>query len=231
MKSFGFIPARADSKGIKRKNLVPLGGIPLIAHTIQSALASKLDRVFVSTDSEDTAQVARDYGVDMPFLRPKSLSGDSDSIEDAIIYTLNQLKAIDGYQPDVIVLLQPTSPFRTPEYINESLDIFKESGESVLSVSTPMEHPAEMVSWQNGKMSFLMEDILPGKQQRQDYPDYFFVNGMIYTFSYDQIMERKSRYSLNTQPLFTDNLLSIDIDVQSDLAIAESLLSSKLVLK
>ena len=88
--SLGFIPARANSKGIKQKNIIPLDGKPLISYTIESALESELDHIFVSTDSEDIAQIARNHSIDVPFLRPKSLSGDTDTIEDAIIALLNE---------------------------------------------------------------------------------------------------------------------------------------------
>ena len=120
--------------------------------------------------------MAQDYGVDMPFL-PKIVIRRFDSIEDAITYTLNQLKAIDGYQPDVIVLLQPTSPFRTPEYINKPDS--EESGESVLSCQR------RWTSCRDGIVA-KWEDVvfnggyLPGKQQRQDYQIIFLARLYIF---------------------------------------------------
>ena len=169
----GFIPAKGTSKGLPGKNKRLLNGKPLVAYSIEAALASSLDRVFVSTDDEDIAAIAKNFGLAVPFLRPASLSGDTDTIEAALSYTLDSLFQKEGYTPKGIVLLQPTSPLRTTTHINEAIALFHSTPESVLSVSDPMEHPAEMVYWKDGKMNFCLESILPGKDQRQSYPHYY----------------------------------------------------------
>lgn len=112
------IPARGGSKGIPRKNIIDLCGKPLIAYSIEVALNAKLiDRVIVSTDDEEIAEISKCYGAEVPFLRPKELSGDHSSLIDAMEFTLNKLKSMN-YYPDIIVHLFPTHLFRTPKLVN-----------------------------------------------------------------------------------------------------------------
>lgn len=114
------IPARGGSKGLPRKNIRLLCGVPLIAYSIRSALLSEsVNRVVVSTEDEEIAFIAREYGADVPFLRDPSLATDSASIQDTIRYTLDKLRAREEYEPDYVVALYPTSPFRTPKLIGE----------------------------------------------------------------------------------------------------------------
>lgn len=220
----GFIPAKGRSTGLPGKNKRMLNGKPMVAYSIEASLASKIDRVFVSTDCPEIAEIARSYRVDVPFLRPDTLSGDKDTIESALAYSLERLKQEDGYEPKGIVLLQPTSPLRTAQHIDESIDLFLSQNESVLSVSEPMEHPAEMVFWKEGRMQFCLEAILPGKDQRQSYPHYYFTNGALYLFSYEQFMATGSRYSTSPIPYVMEQRYSIDIDSEDDFFIAECLL-------
>ncbi len=222
----GFIPAKGTSKGLPGKNKRLLNGKPLVAYSIEAALASSLDRVFVSTDDEDIAAIAKNCGLEVPFLRPASLSGDTDTIEAALSYTLDSLFQKEGYKPKDIVLLQPTSPLRTTTHINEAVALFHSTPESVLSVSDPMEHPAEMVYWKDGKMNFCLESILPGKDQRQSYPHYYFTNGALYLFSYEQFIATGSRYSACPVPYPMSQRSSIDIDTEDDFCIAEALLKA-----
>jgi len=108
-----FIPARGGSRGIPKKNIQLLAGMPLIAYSINDArLAASVTRVIVSTDCEEIARVAREAGAEVPFLRPKDLAGDTSLIGGALDYTCQRLAREEGYRPDAIVSLYPTSPFR-----------------------------------------------------------------------------------------------------------------------
>ena len=115
----GIIPARGGSKGIRNKNIRAFAGKPLIAYAIDAAKKSRyLSRTVVSTESEEIARVAKEYGAEVPFLRPKELAEDTSKVFDAIAHLLEKLKTDEGYAPDYIVLLQPTSPLRTAKDID-----------------------------------------------------------------------------------------------------------------
>lgn len=117
-----YIPARGGSKGIPRKNLADLGGHPLVAHTIQTALESRLaERVIVSTEDEEIAAVAREYGAEVPFLRPQELAQDNSTLDDVIDHAQDWLLHHEGRQADVYALLLPTSPFRPKGLIDKLL--------------------------------------------------------------------------------------------------------------
>src|SRR6185369_679302 len=114
MRCLGLIGARGGSKGIPRKNLVDLAGHPLISYTFREAQQSKLlDRVVLTTDDEEIADLARQSGIEVPFLRPENLASDTAALGDAIQHALEWLLEHEGYKPDAILLLQPTSPLRT----------------------------------------------------------------------------------------------------------------------
>jgi CMP-N-acetylneuraminic acid synthetase len=230
MDILGFIPARGGSKGIPRKNIYPMAGKPLIAYSIEQALQSKISRTIVSTDSPEIAEIAQEWGADVPFLRPKSLAMDDSNIEDALQYTLQLLKEKENYEPDIIVLLHPTTPLRTSKHIDESIQLLLEKrADSVVSVSVPMEHPAEMVYWDDaGRMQFLMEAyIMPGRTQRQQYPKCYFLNGVIYTFTGRSFKKMKSRFGERSIPYVIRQIDSIDIDSMDDMRIAEAILNQK----
>src|SRR5437762_12313177 len=120
----GLIPARGGSKRIPGKNLISLGGKPLIAHTIEAARKSKkLSKVLVSTDDERIADYSRSLGADVPFLRPRELARDQSPTFDAAWHAVMSVEKQRGARVDAVVLLQPTSPFRTSSHIAESIDL------------------------------------------------------------------------------------------------------------
>lgn len=135
--NLAIIPARGGSKGIPRKNILCIAGKPLIAWSIEQALESNLlDRIVVSTDDEEIAEVALKYGAEVPFRRPVELSDDTSSTESAMLHALNWLDKYDDYRPDNIVLLQATSPVRYPGVIDRAIQQFyDERAESLVSVS------------------------------------------------------------------------------------------------
>jgi CMP-N-acetylneuraminic acid synthetase len=117
--TWAFIGARGGSKGIPGKNLADLGGRPLISYTIEAARRARIDRVLVSTDSPEIARVAREWGADVPFLRPARLAGDAAHISDARDYTLRRIRRTERRRPRILVALFPTHPFRGPALIDK----------------------------------------------------------------------------------------------------------------
>src|SRR3954471_3704548 len=120
MEVLALIPARGGSKGIKRKNLTPIFGKPLVAHSIQHALACKtVTRTIVSTDDEEIAAVSRSFGAESPFMRPAALAEDHVLDWPVFAHALNVLETMENYRPDIVVHLRPTAPYRKPEWISE----------------------------------------------------------------------------------------------------------------
>ncbi len=230
MKILGFIPARGGSKRIKDKNLHLLDGQPLIQYTIDEALKSQITRLVVSTDSKKIADICKSLGAEVPCLRPKKLAGDKSIIEDAIKDMLRTLEDTENYIPDIIVLLHPTTPLRKSKHIDDTIEmLISENVDSVISVSEPMEHPGDMVYWDTSSIKFLLSDILtpnskPGFMQSNDFPDYYFMNGVVYTFTYDSFKDTNSRYGIFSMPYRMCQRDSIDIDSMDDMIIAEALL-------
>ncbi len=151
--TLGLIPARGGSKGIKNKNLKLLNGKPLIAHTIEAALKSKLDRVIVATDSKKIREVAIKYGAECPFVRPKKISKDDSHAFEIYKYTLNWLKKKENYVPDALCTMLCTTPFRKQNIINECLMKLKSNKyDWVFSVNEFEHHPYRAMVLVNQKM-------------------------------------------------------------------------------
>ncbi len=151
-----FIPARGGSKGIPRKNIKNLAGHPLIAYSIAASLEAELvKRTIVTTDDPEIAEIARKYGAEVPFLRPEELAQDDTRDLPVFQHALTWLKEQEGYQPDLVVQLRPTSPFRPPGLIDEAINILLDNPEatSVRGVVPSNQNPYKM--WQileNGAM-------------------------------------------------------------------------------
>lgn len=124
-KIIAIIPARGGSKGIPGKNIIDLGGFPLLAYSVAAAKLSKnISRVIVSTDSHQIADIAKKYGAEVPFLRPEEFSSDSSPDADFVKHALNWLKKNENYQPDYLVHLRPTTPLRDPELVDRAIEKF-----------------------------------------------------------------------------------------------------------
>lgn len=233
MKTLGIIPARGGSKGLPRKNLRILGGKPLIAHTIEAALASHLDRVILSTDDEEIAEVGRQWGVEVPFTRPAELAADDTPSLAVLLHALHFLEEREHFLPDAVVFLQPTAPFRTAEHIDEALQLFEESdATSVLAVTPVCEvHPYFMFELgQSGKLRPFIE-IKDRPLRRQDLPVFYRINGGLY------VTRREHFRDISPQaPIFDfedsiayimDGVSSVDINDYLDFQRAELLLREK----
>src|SRR5216683_3992260 len=140
------VPARGGSKGIPRKNLQLLAGKPLVAHAVATGLAAKLvDRVLCSTDDPEIADAARAAGAEVPFLRPPDLAADTSEDWPVFMHVLDYLDSREGYRPDLIVNLRPTSPLRTPTHVDDAIRLLLDTGaDSVKAVCLARQHPHKM---------------------------------------------------------------------------------------
>lgn len=226
----GVITARGGSRGIPRKNLVDVAGKPLIAHSIDAALGSRLlDRVILSTDDEEIAGVGRRHGVDVPFLRPAHLAADGTPSVPVLLHALAHLESVDGYRPAAVMLLQPTSPLRTSAHIDEAIELFREQGaDSVVSVSEPLEHPCEMVQVSEGRMTFALPGV-EGAAGRQQYPEFFFLNGAILLVTREVLARAEHPWGGKIVAFPMSPLDSIDIDSTAHLTLADLLLRQRSV--
>lgn len=230
MDILGLIPARAGSRTIPNKALVTLAGRPLLAHTCEQARqAATLNRVVVSTDDEAIARCARDCGIDTPFLRPRELAADETPMVEVLRHALQALREGERYQPDVVVLLQPTSPLRRAEHIDTAVRLLIESGaDSVVSV-VEVPHRFSPGSLLRLEPSGTLMPYLDGPQplRRQDKPVLYARNGpAVLAVRAAVLVEQRSLYGQTSKPLIMSTTESIDIDTPEDLQWAESLLKT-----
>ena len=221
------IPARGGSKGIKDKNIYPLNGKPLINYTIETALMSSyVDSIVVTTDSQKIADVAKECGARVPFLRPDYLANDKSKTIDAVLHALDWLSGNDE-KYDILVLLQPTQPLRSTEDIDKAVEVFVDNGSrGVASISRVKDHPILMRQISSdGEMKKLFD--VSSTVRRQDMQEWYKINGCIYV---------NSVLSIDTNTSFNDNPISykmpversVDIDEISDIYLAEYYLKSRI---
>ena len=227
-KILAIIPARAGSKGIKDKNIIDLKGKPLISYSIESALKSKyIDKVVVSTDGESIASVAKEYGAEVPFLRPKHLASDTSKTIDAVIHCVEEIQKLEGNY-DYMVLLQPTQPLRQSWHIDEAIELIEKKEEKALvSISKVKDHPILMRTIdENGYANNLIQES--STKRRQDFSDYYKVNGALYINKIDYL-DINTSLNDNNLVYIMDSKYDVDIDELLDLHIAELVLTKKIV--
>ena len=223
MKFLAIIPARGLSKGIPRKNVRLVAGKPLIAWTIEAALNAKgVDRVLVSTEDEEIAEVARQYGAEVPFLRPLKLSQDETPTLPVLQNVVFELKNLENFVPDAVITLQPTSPLRTSEHIDDAIERFKADplADSLVScIEVPhIFHPLSVMKQsQHG----YLENYIDNKEgvrvyRRQDKERVWARNGAAIYITRLNCLD-KFIFGGNIIPFIMDNSASIDIDCENDL--------------
>ena len=220
------IPARGGSKGIPRKNVRDLHGMPLISYSIKAAKGSKyIDRVVVTTDDAEIADVSKRFGADVPFMRPDELAADTSKTIDCVVHARDWFSE-HGFPCDVIVLLQPTSPLRTCADIDSALECFLSHGcLGLCSVSLAEQNPLLLRTiGEGGVLHPLVNQS--STMRRQDLPCYYKVNGSIY-INLAKSLSLKS--SLNDNPVgyVVDTKHAIDIDTYEDFLAAEKALSKE----
>jgi len=220
MKIASIIPARGGSKQIPRKNIVHVKGRPLISYTIEAAKKSRyIDRVAVSTDDEEIATISEGFGAEI-IKRPKEYAMDDSPTIDVVLHGLDELEK-QGYVPDGIVTLQPTSPLRTSEDIDTASEIFINSNcTSVVSVCETEHSPSWMFTVENGHLNPLF-DRDSFSIRRQDFNKIFRPNGAIYISTPKNLREFHGFYPDKTLPYIMKQENSVDIDTHLDLKLVE----------
>jgi CMP-N,N'-diacetyllegionaminic acid synthase len=217
----GIIPARGGSKRVPGKNIRVIAGKPLLAWTAEAALASRLDRVILSTDSEDIATVGRDCGIEVPFLRPAALAEDSTQMLAVLRQFLDWLEATKSALSS-IVLLQPTSPLRLPEHIDQSLDLFEgRRPESVVSIT---DIPAAFGS---SKFMKLGADGAVTNVVVQPTDNIVVRNGPAIVVTTPHVIKRNELYGHPTLGYRMERRYSLDIDDEEDFLLAEQMLMGR----
>lgn len=230
MKVLGVIPARGGSKGIPLKNLAPLCGRPLIAHTISAALESRrLSRVVLSTEDERIARAGMELGVEVPFMRPERLASDDALTIDVLIHVTERLEEV-GERYDAIFTLQPTNPLRLPEDIDGAICLLNQTGADSVISFTPVgdNHPARMKQiGENGRVfDPPFAEALEG-QPRQSLPKYFLREGSVYLTRRDVLVEQRSLKGLDCRAWLVPPAFACNIDTEIDLFIAEQLMTRR----
>ena len=229
MKILALIPARGGSKRLPGKNIKPLGGLPLIVWTIRAARTSScFVDVLVSTDDQEIADISLVYGASVPWLRPPELASDTAHGVDVALHALDAYEMSHG-PVDGLLLLQPTSPFRTAETIKSGVALFETNRgiRPVVGVSPAQSHPAWCFrTTADGMEPFLGWDVLKKQKRSQDLEPAWILNGAFYLISSDRLRKEKNFLPSDALPLLMDDpIVGIDIDTASDFEKCERSLS------
>lgn len=225
-KIVAIIPARGGSKGLPRKNVLPLNGKPLIYYSIRAALDCPLiDKCVVSTDDSEIKHISLNFGAEVVH-RPPELATDEAPIELVIEHVLNELRSV-GYFPDYFVLLQPTSPLRNAFHVQVCLEEFlKSSATSAISVTETHAHPFKSFYIQNGTL-IPFYDVESLSKPRQVLPKIYTQNGAIYVTSCKAFLDKKTLFVPPVKPFIMSPEDSVDIDTIFDFKIASFILQEK----
>ena len=229
----GLIPARGESKSIPCKNIAPLAGRPLLAYTCEAALASRLlTRVVLSTDDDEIAEIGRKCGVEVPFMRPKRLGRDDTPSLPVAQHAVRWLMMHGGWQADVLVLLQPTSPLRRSHQIDEALECLEETGADTVVSVTELPHrfsPFTIMQLQEGCLRDFLKEALPfDRFRRQNLPTLYARNGpAILASRVPVLLNSDSLYGQRIVPYIMSEEDSVDIDTPFDLQLAEWLIAQR----
>jgi len=219
----GIIPARGGSKGLPRKNVLPLAGKPLVVWTIEAALAAEtVGRVVVSTDDEEIEAVAREAGAEV-VRRPAELATDTAPTEPAVFHALEQLECTEGYRPDAVALLQCTSPLRGADIIDAGVRKLFETGCDAVMTVTPIQHWYLSGYLRSGDV-FVPEYDYASRPRHQDMPQKYRENGALYVTRREALYRYRNRLGGDVRVVIMDALRSLDIDTVEDFALAEEVL-------
>ena len=231
MKTIAIIPARGGSKSVPRKNIRNICGKPLIYYSIKTALDSKkIDRVIVSTDDEEIGDIAKEYGAEVPFIRPSNISDDYSLDIEFYQHTLQWLKDNEEYEPDLVVNLRPTNPIRSSETVDDAIDCLtaNEEADSLRSVRLSELSPFKMWTISNdGFMNTVVHDTEfdePFNTPRQLLPLCYWQDGYVDVTKYKTIMHMNSTTGDKIIPyIITED--SIDIDYEESIPEVEKILN------
>ena len=223
------IPARGGSKGIKQKNLAQLNGKPLISWTIAAAMGSKIiDRLVLSTDDAEIAKCAKNQGCDVPFERPKRLATDNASSIDVMLHALDHLN-LQGEDYDIVVMLEPTSPLRNSNDIDDAISqLFASRLLSIVSVfRIEGTHPAFLYKKDKVNKLTPLNGVQPTNLRRQEISSLYALEGSIYASYIETLRDKKSFYHDKTMGYVVPSWKAVEIDNPTDLIVAEALMKAK----
>ena len=225
--------ARGGSKGVPGKNLREIAGIPLVGYKIISAARTNIEkRIICSTDSEEIAAVAREYGAETPFMRPAELARDDSKSMDVIIHAMDWLIERGDAEYDGVMLMEPSAPFATHDDFQRSIATFQERGaHSVIGMREVVPHPVWMAELgQDGRMDKHYEQMAwAAEKRRQDFPKVYTMNGALYLMQWDHLLRTRERYTANSFAHVMPGEYSIEIDGPHDLRFAEFVVETGLV--
>jgi CMP-N,N'-diacetyllegionaminic acid synthase len=220
------IPARSGSKGLVDKNIKIINSKPLMAWSIEAGLKSKyIDRLIVSTDSEKYAKIAKNFGAEVPFIRPAEISTDKSSRIDVIRHSLEEV----GESYDYIVFLEPTSPLTTERDIDAAIEqlFLEKNAEAIVGVSlSEAAHPNFLVELNNGFLGFISKDQKSSVVRRQDLEDFYFYDGSLYISEVDKYL-KKEFYHEKTLGYVTSKWKSLEIDDIYDFVMVGAIMQYK----
>ena len=223
--AFGIIPARGGSKGLPGKNLRKLGALSLVGQAIASAgEARRLTRFIVSTDSPEIAEEARRHAAEVPFLRPAELASDQAGMVPVLQHAVRWLEGTAGARPDLVVTLQPTSPFRTGAEIDQTIERVLETGaDSAQTLSEASYHPYFMKTLDGDRTVALFPD---GHKfvRRQDAPPVYQPSGAVYVTRYAALMEQGRVLGVDNRGVVMGFEASVNVDTEWDFLLAELIL-------
>ena len=219
-KVLALIPARGGSKGLPRKNILSFSGKPLIAHSIAQANKSKyIDKLILSSEDEEIINISKNYEIDIPFVRPKSLSEDAVSGLDVVLHSVEN---IVGY--DLVVLLQPTSPLRTTEDIDKCIEkLISKNVNACVSVVETSKSPYWMFELNEHENFIPVIKNVPLVSIRQNLPSTYAINGAVYVAKIDWFIKKKEFITDETIAYVMPKERSVDIDTKEDFLYAQYL--------
>jgi len=218
-KVLALIPARSGSKRLPKKNLLKFCGKPLIAHSFIEAKKSKIiDDVIISSDDKKILELAKYYDIKVPFIRPKSLANNKSNMFSVIEHTLKNIK--DNY--DILILLQPTSPLRKVEDIDNALLSLKKNNAKMLVSANKIGQPQEWIFKPTNKMFLGSSSInFTSGKRSQDYTESYIINGAIFIAHINELLKSKTFFNPKTFVFIMELKSSIDIDNKEDFLLAE----------
>ena len=226
MKPLIVIPARGGSKGVPRKNIKVLGDKPLIQYTIDAAKGVFDDEfICVSTDDFEIKSVVEQLGLKVPFLRPNELASDTAGTYEVLLHAISYYES-KGYFPDTLILLQPTSPFRTSAHLKEALKLYHESIEMVVSVKETKANPYYIL-FEEDRNGYLKKTKEANFTRRQDCPKVWEYNGAIYIINVKALKASAISQFTKVCKFEMDETSSHDIDTLLDWRIAEIIINDK----
>jgi CMP-N-acetylneuraminic acid synthetase len=231
-KVLGLICARGGSKGVPKKNIKLLGGKPLIGWSIETATqCTFFDRVVVSTDSQEIANIAMHYGAEVPFIRPAKLAEDESPEWLSWQHALKKLEELDQYRADYLIVLPPTSPFRSHEDVEQGFDLIKEEDiDMVISVTNSGRNPYfNMVEIDRDGFAYLSKKPEQRVFRRQDASQVFDMTTALYAARTDYILYAHGVFDGKVKVILIPEIRALDIDTEMDFKLAEFLISEGLI--